>query len=101
MGVPNLEVGGNSKGNETAHIPIPGATTLEPTKDSTEASPSPDPPQDIYIAIMGRTGTGKTSFIQDATGKKLKVGHNLRSCVQPFSLNISIARENNANPLIP
>ena len=66
--------------------PPPGSTsptTLEPTKDSAEASPPPDPPQDIYIAVMGQTGTGKTSFIQDATGKKLKVGHTLRSCMQP------------------
>ena len=84
--------------------PPPGSTsptTLEPTKDSAEASPPPDPPQDIYIAVMGQTGTGKTSFIQDATGKKLKVGHTLRSCMQPFSLNNLITRENNANPLIP
>ena len=84
MGVPNLEVGGNSKGNETAPIPIPGATTLEPTKDSAEASSSPDPPQDIYIAVMGQTGTGKTSFIQDATGKMLKIGHDLWSCMNPL-----------------
>jgi len=86
--------------------PPPGGTsptTLEPTKDSAEASPSPDPPQDIYIAVMGQTGTGKTSFIQDATGKMLKVGHTLRSCMQPFSLNnsIVISRGKNANPLIP
>src|SRR6266699_7257226 len=34
MGVPNLEAGGNSKGNETAPIPIPGARPRRRTERS-------------------------------------------------------------------
>ena len=34
MGVPNLEVGGDSKGNETAPIPIPGARPRQRTERS-------------------------------------------------------------------
>ncbi len=36
--------------------------------------------QEIYIAVMGPTGTGKTRFINDATGAHLDVGDSLDSC---------------------
>ena len=34
MGIPTLEVGGNSKGNETAPIPIPGSRPRQRTERS-------------------------------------------------------------------
>lgn len=39
-----------------------------------------DKKKPIVIAVFGKTGTGKTSFIKAVTGKDLKVGHGLTSC---------------------
>ena len=37
----------------------------------------------ILIAVMGMTGSGKTTFISQVTGNKdLKIGHDLTSCTQ-------------------
>lgn len=40
---------------------------------------------DVLIAVMGKTGTGKTSFINAAIGdpKGLIVGHGLQACESP------------------
>jgi len=37
-------------------------------------------PNDIVIAVMGVTGAGKTTFIQDLTDEKLVIGDKLESC---------------------
>lgn len=37
----------------------------------------------ILVAVMGRTGTGKTRFINNATGATLEEGHYLESCTRP------------------
>jgi len=34
----------------------------------------------IRIALMGVTGSGKSSFIQTASGLNVGVGHELHSC---------------------
>jgi hypothetical protein len=34
----------------------------------------------ILVAVFGKTGAGKTSFIKSVTGLDLKVGHSLESC---------------------
>jgi myosin heavy subunit len=39
--------------------------------------------EDIYVAIMGVTGSGKSQFIQRCSkSKSVKIGHNLWSCTQ-------------------
>ncbi|KAG8942195.1 hypothetical protein FRC03_003536 [Tulasnella sp. 419] len=43
------------------------------------AAPAPAQDNDIYIAVMGPTGSGKTTFINTTTGSRLAVGHRLRS----------------------
>lgn len=35
---------------------------------------------DIIIAVMGVTGAGKTTFIQEFASKKLEIGNTLESC---------------------
>ncbi|TEA13924.1 hypothetical protein C8034_v003990 [Colletotrichum sidae] len=47
---------------------------------------------DIFIACMGVTGSGKSSFISGYCGQQVKVGHELNSCtsvveVFPFELS--------------
>ncbi|UKZ51740.1 hypothetical protein TrVGV298_005503 [Trichoderma virens] len=43
--------------------------------------------KDILIAVMGMTGSGKTTFIANATGRTdLKIGHNLTSCTQEIQI---------------
>ena len=34
----------------------------------------------IFIAVMGMTGAGKSSFVASCTGKEVTVGHTLHSC---------------------
>ncbi|KAL7933672.1 hypothetical protein V8C35DRAFT_327627 [Trichoderma chlorosporum] len=34
----------------------------------------------VYIAVMGVTGAGKSSFISMCAGKNVKIGHDLKSC---------------------
>lgn len=41
------------------------------------SNPSPD---DIFIAVMGLTGTGKSTLISEYTGEEAGVGHMLESC---------------------
>lgn len=38
------------------------------------------PKPDVMIAVMGKTGTGKTSFINAITGGSMEIGHGLRAC---------------------
>lgn len=47
---------------------------------------------DVMIAVMGKTGTGKTSFINAVTGKSMEVGHGLRACW--FSLVHTLVSKN-------
>jgi len=37
-------------------------------------------PEDIVIAVMGITGSGKTTFINHFSEKELMIGHGLDSC---------------------
>ncbi|KAG8736458.1 hypothetical protein FRC11_002619, partial [Ceratobasidium sp. 423] len=38
--------------------------------------------QVALIAIFGATGTGKTTFVNDASGGNLRVGHNSHACTK-------------------
>ncbi|KAI1170335.1 P-loop containing nucleoside triphosphate hydrolase protein [Nemania sp. FL0916] len=43
--------------------------------------------QDLLIAVMGMTGSGKTTFISKVTGRTdLKIGHSLTSCTQDIEV---------------
>ncbi|KAH7312521.1 hypothetical protein B0I35DRAFT_437209 [Stachybotrys elegans] len=37
-------------------------------------------PTDVYIAVMGVTGSGKSSFIAQCSGKPVRIGHDLNAC---------------------
>ncbi|KAI1401328.1 P-loop containing nucleoside triphosphate hydrolase protein [Hypoxylon fuscum] len=37
---------------------------------------------DVYIAVMGVTGAGKSTLISKCTDKDVKIGHDLQSCTQ-------------------
>ncbi len=53
--------------------------------------------EDIYVAVLGLTGVGKSTFIKIVTGQDVKIGHCLTSsecalgnasdtaCTTPFS----------------
>ncbi|KAI0198209.1 P-loop containing nucleoside triphosphate hydrolase protein [Astrocystis sublimbata] len=43
--------------------------------------------QDLLIAVMGMTGSGKTTFISKATGRPdLNIGHSLTSCTRDIEV---------------
>ncbi|KAF4462061.1 hypothetical protein FALBO_11137 [Fusarium albosuccineum] len=61
--------------------------------DSDEAAPNSPVPKpkgfrsgrdakesDVFIAVMGVTGSGKSSFISACSGRPVKIGHELESC---------------------
>lgn len=35
---------------------------------------------DVFIAVMGVTGAGKSTFISKCTEKEVRIGHNLQAC---------------------
>lgn len=39
--------------------------------------------EDVYLAVMGVTGAGKSSFIKLCTNQNVVIGHNLKSCLSP------------------
>ncbi|KAI5456321.1 P-loop containing nucleoside triphosphate hydrolase protein [Mariannaea sp. PMI_226] len=43
-------------------------------------------PTDIVVAIMGMTGSGKSTFISLCTGEDVGIGHQLKSCTQNVSV---------------
>jgi len=47
-----------------------------------EGTEEPESSNPIIIAVFGKTGTGKSSFIKGVTGQDLKIGHGLESCQQ-------------------
>jgi len=52
---------------------------LAPTKGPVPGTSTAIAPP-ILVAVFGKTGTGKTSFIKSVTGWDLKIGHGLESC---------------------
>lgn len=40
--------------------------------------------KDLFIAVMGVTGSGKSTFISRCTSTKVEVGHGLRSRIMPY-----------------
>ncbi|KAJ0421505.1 hypothetical protein BJY00DRAFT_282349 [Aspergillus carlsbadensis] len=52
-------------------------------------------PNDVFIAVMGVTGSGKSSFISRCSGKVVKVGHQLEACtthVDVYAYEVSPAQ---------
>ncbi|KAJ5591975.1 P-loop containing nucleoside triphosphate hydrolase protein [Penicillium hispanicum] len=58
---------------------------------SSTQAPTPGPPKnfragrapgpnDVFIAVMGVTGSGKSSFISLCSGKPVQIGHDLKAC---------------------
>lgn len=45
--------------------------------------PSVPPHRPAMIAVMGPTGTGKSTFISKLAGRDMNIGHSLSSCMYP------------------
>ncbi|TLD22138.1 hypothetical protein PspLS_08118 [Pyricularia sp. CBS 133598] len=43
-------------------------------------------PNDVFILVMGMTGSGKSSFVASCTGKVVTVGHGLQSCTSDIDI---------------
>ena len=58
----------------------------------TSDEPLPERPRVVQaIAVMGPTGSGKSTFISKLAGSGAKIGHNLRSCKCLQQSEVSIA----------
>ncbi|KAF4468821.1 hypothetical protein FALBO_4287 [Fusarium albosuccineum] len=66
-------------------------TPLAPNTKGFRGGHTPGP-NDVFIAVMGVTGSGKSSFISVCSGKSVQIGHSLDACtstvdVYPFDLS--------------
>ncbi|KIX10130.1 uncharacterized protein Z518_01211 [Rhinocladiella mackenziei CBS 650.93] len=43
-------------------------------------------PEDVFIAVMGLTGVGKSTFVTLCTQKEIPIGHHLESCTSSVSI---------------
>ena len=58
----------------------------------TSNEPFPERPREVQaIAIMGPTGSGKSTFISKLAGSAVEIGHNLTSCKCLQRSEVSIA----------
>lgn len=67
-------------GLEGKRCTSPSQHELESNQPPGHPSYEPEGKLPIVIAVFGKTGTGKTSFINAVTEEGLVVGHNLESC---------------------
>lgn len=68
----------------------PGAEAPPVKQEAPQSAPQVDPrafrdgyepkPSDVFIAVMGVTGAGKSTFISKCTEKEVRIGHNLQAC---------------------
>ncbi|KAF9237660.1 P-loop containing nucleoside triphosphate hydrolase protein [Melanogaster broomeanus] len=63
-------------------------TRKQPKNLPGEALKPPSVHETIYIAIMGSTGSGKTTFINLASGSNLRVGSGLESCTNEVQTSL-------------
>ncbi|KIL67674.1 hypothetical protein M378DRAFT_159507 [Amanita muscaria Koide BX008] len=76
-------------------------SNIEP---SSSAEPYPEyitsPDDDVSIAIMGATGSGKTTFINMASKSKLRIGRGLESCTSTVQTAASFVQDGRRVTLI-
>jgi len=46
----------------------------------------------ILVAVMGMTGAGKTTFINEVTGANMEIGHGLKSCTHIIGKTLLVLR---------
>lgn len=71
----------------SSNSPIESRASMQPKAEnnvrdeSGESTPGkPTAENEIFIAVMGAAGSGKSSFIKTVTGADVLVGHDLTSC---------------------
>jgi len=77
--------GGGIFGRGMKFVGMVGSAVVNGTNVLLDRPKTPPPP--VLIAVMGRTGTGKTSFVNAVTGRGLTVGHGLEACEYSLSTN--------------
>lgn len=50
---------------------------------------------DVFIAVLGVTGAGKSTFISKCTEKEVSIGHNLQACTQEVGVFLCKSRDFN------
>jgi len=72
----------NKFGRDTLQTKLPDIDTRSNSQIEEMAADTNFTPDDVIVVLMGPTGSGKSSFINMATGKEGGVGHALESCTQ-------------------
>jgi hypothetical protein len=63
------------------------ATIAVSSSDREQLNDIPMSPADIIIAVMGITGSGKTTLISRCMGEDVGIGHGLESCTQDVAIH--------------
>jgi hypothetical protein len=50
---------------------------------------------DVFIAVLGQTGAGKSTFISKCSEKEVSIGHNLQACTQEVGVFLCQSRDFN------
>lgn len=50
---------------------------------------------DVFVAVLGQTGVGKSTFISKVAEKEVSIGHNLQACTQEVGVFLCKARAYN------
>ncbi|MCJ1314185.1 hypothetical protein MMC25_007865 [Agyrium rufum] len=99
---PDQDVSLQADQRTSAPIPTPNdpTTQAEEAAISAEAKAIADAAArleithtDVVIAVMGLTGTGKSTFIELLTKSGLKIGHSLKSCTAEVGIHPFIYRD--------
>ncbi|KAL8653076.1 MAG: hypothetical protein Q9226_003996 [Calogaya cf. arnoldii] len=78
--VPALDCGPRLEMNDT--VPPPYSEQDRIWDAARQTLPKNIPERPKLIAIMGPTGTGKSTFISKLAAREMKIGHNLSSCTE-------------------
>jgi hypothetical protein len=50
---------------------------------------------DVFIAVLGQTGAGKSTFISKCSEKEVSIGHNLQACTQEVGVFLCKLKDTN------
>lgn len=79
--LPTGETEGGSRLNDLKDVELPPYSEQDDIWDvARKTLPNTLEERPTVVAVMGPTGTGKSTFISKLAGREMNIGHNLSSC---------------------
>ena len=74
-------------GQTSSHQAVVGSWT--PSSQDTQRQNLGGMPENVFVALMGVTGSGKSTFISHCTNQEVQIGHNLQACKRENIISIA------------